>query len=159
MEQARISEVDDWYLSPASKLRVLADALDLSNLAVNYFELAPEEALSYTLHAHTDQEEVFYVRSGVVTFETETGSTAVEADEVIRFAPGEYKKGVNRGDSRAVVLAIGAPADPGETIRLRNCPTCGERTEHRLEEVGDNEAMRAVCLECGVETGRWSNEA
>jgi len=36
---------------------------------MNYVELAPGDAFPGGLHTHGDQEEVFYVLSGIATFE------------------------------------------------------------------------------------------
>jgi len=53
---------------------------------------------------------VFYVLSGTATFETEAGEVTVDAGEAIRFVPGEFQQGSNRGDERVVALAPGAPS-------------------------------------------------
>jgi len=64
--------------------------LGTEHVAMNYFELAPGDAFAGGVHAHGDQEEVFYVLSGTATFEVgpERERVDVEAGELIRFAPG-----------------------------------------------------------------------
>ncbi|MFC4437716.1 MULTISPECIES: cupin domain-containing protein [Natrialbaceae] len=49
--------------------RPVSRTLDFTDFAMNYFELEPGESFSGGLHTHHDQEEVFYVREGVATFE------------------------------------------------------------------------------------------
>jgi uncharacterized cupin superfamily protein len=143
-------------MGPASVIRPLTDALGLANLAMNYYELEPGESFAYGFHAHENQEEVFYVQSGTATFETVDGDVEVDAGELVRFAPGEYQRGTNRGDDRVVALAIGAPQDAGETEILRECEDCGERTPHRLELADGTDAVLAICEGCGAETGRFT---
>lgn len=59
--------------SPADVVRELSPALDTNGLAINYFEVESSESAGYAYHRHLDQEEVFYVQQGIVTFETEAG--------------------------------------------------------------------------------------
>ena len=155
MRKRDVTEMDS-RMGPASVIRPLTDALGLSDFAMNYYELEPGESFAYGFHAHEKQEEVFYVQAGTVTFETVEGDVEVGAGELIRFGPGEYQQGVNRGDERVVALAMGAPQDAGETEILRKCEDCGERTPHRLELAEGNDAIVTICEECGAETGRYT---
>jgi uncharacterized cupin superfamily protein len=155
MRKRDVTEMDA-RMGPASVIRPLTDALGLSDFAMNYYELEPGESFAYGFHAHENQEEVFYVQSGTVTFETVEGEVDVGAGELVRFGPGEYQQGVNRGDDRVVALAMGAPQDAGETEILRACEDCGERTPHRLELADGKNAILTVCEECGRETGRFT---
>ena len=148
--------VVDRVTAPAVK-RPLTDALGTTALAVNHYELAPGDSFAPAYHAHERQEEVFYVYEGTATFETETGDVAVGPGEAVRFAPGEFQRGWNRGEERVVALALGAPVESGRVTKLRDCPSCGERTAHRLEHLGDEPGTRvATCERCGTETGRWT---
>lgn len=142
-------------MGPADVKRTLGDALGTTDMVLNYYELAPGESLGFGYHRHNDQEEVFYVTAGGVTFETEDGDAVVEAGEAVRFAPGEWQLGTNDGEDRAVVLAMGAPADMGETTMLRECPDCEGRTEQELSMADDRGAILARCADCGTETGRF----
>ncbi len=89
--------------------RPVSRALATTNFAMNYFELEPGESFSGGLHTHYDQEEVFYVQEGTATFDTEEGQVSVDAAEVIRFDPGEFRTGYNASDERVVAFALGAP--------------------------------------------------
>lgn len=155
MERIRIRDVDN-EVSPAAVKRSLTDTLDASHFALNYYELALGESFAYGYHRHESQEEVFVVLSGTVTFETEQGDVRVGEGEVVRFAPGEYQQGTNRGDRRVEALVLGTPEDTGESEVLRHCPDCEERTLQTLEWVDDGTVRRSRCVECGTTTGRFT---
>lgn len=153
METVRIDEVET-FRSAASVRRRLTDPLGAEGIAVNYYELEPEESLSGALHTHLDQEELFCVLSGRVVFETDEGDVPVGAGEAIRFAPGEYQQGRNRSDDRAVVLAIGAPADRELGAVRVACDECGARATPDIDVRGDGEVYVFDCAECGAELFR-----
>jgi len=155
MEHVRADEVDD-RLGPADVKRPLGRALGMEEAALNYYELAPEESFAFGYHRHDGQEEVFYVVSGTATFETESGEVDVADGEAVRFAPGEYQRGWNRGDERVVALALGAPADGTTDEILCSCPDCGERTPQSIQRVDDADALITVCAVCGAETQRYA---
>jgi len=155
MEQVSLSEIDQW-MSPARSKRSLSNALEAEHLAVNHYILEPGETFGFGYHRHADQEELFYVLEGTATFETEEGDVTVSAEEAIRFAPGEWQLGRNETDEQVVALALGAPADTGETDIRRLCPDCGERQLVRIEPTPDRDALVAICEECGAETVRHS---
>ena len=154
MKKVRIAEVRSW-LGPADVKRPLTDALGATDVSLNYFELAPDDSFAFGYHAHADQEEVFYVQSGTVTFETEDGEAEVGSGEVVRFAPGEYQRGINLGDDRVVALALGAPQEGGDLDMRRECPDCGERTSNDIERAEDGDGLVTRCEDCGGETGRF----
>jgi len=145
----------DTRIGPASVSRPLSDALGTSNLAINYYELAPGESSAYGFHAHADQEEVFYVQSGTVTFRTADGDVTAAAGDLVRFGPGEYQRCVNEGAERATLLVVGAPREAGETDVLRHCEDCGTETPQSLDLVDERDAVEAICEECGAVTGRF----
>ncbi|MFT4931645.1 MAG: putative cupin superfamily protein [Natronomonas sp.] len=155
MRKRDVSDMES-RMGPASVIRPLTEALGLSDFAMNYYELEPGESFAYGFHAHEKQEEVFYVQSGTVTFETTGDEVEVGPGELVRFGPGEYQRGTNRGDERVVALAMGAPQEAGETEILRECEGCGERTPHRLELAEGKDAILTICETCGVETGRFT---
>jgi uncharacterized cupin superfamily protein len=155
MEHVRIADVDSW-MSPASAKRPLSNALGAEDVTINHYELAPGESFAFGYHRHADQEEIFHVLEGVATFETEDGDVEVSAGEAVRFAPGEWQQGTNEGDERVVALAIGAPAEMGETTILRACPDCGGRTEQEIQPTEEKDALVTLCLDCGGETGRFA---
>ncbi len=124
----------------------LSDPLGLSDMAINYFELAPGDSLSGGLHTHMEQEEVFYVIEGTATFETMDGSTEVAAGEIVRFAPGEYQEGKNESDERVRVLAMGAPQEDGEVRVPVPCQDCG--ADYHVTEV-TADGVLLTCPDCG----------
>lgn len=155
MEKVRIDNLEN-AVQPARTIRELTAPLSCSDVAINYYELDPGDSFAFAYHAHEHQEELIYVQEGVATFETEDGDVAVEAGEVVRFPPGEFQRGWNRGEERVVALALGAPLAYGEQVTLRECPACGERTDNALERrENDEPTVVAVCERCGTETGRW----
>ncbi|MFD1513912.1 cupin domain-containing protein [Halomarina rubra] len=156
MKHVRTEDIDSW-MSPASVRRPLGKELGVEQMAMNYFELAPGESFAFGYHRHADQEEVFFVVSGEATFETDDGETVVGAGEAVRFEPNEFQQGWNRGEERVVAIALGAPADSGETEILRDCADCGERTPQRIEPTEEKDALVTVCEGCGAETGRFTS--
>ena len=155
MRKARIEDIDSW-MGPASVKRSLTKALGTEDVSMNYYELEPGESFAFGYHRHEGQEEVFYVIEGEATFETDDGEETVGAGEAVRFAPGEWQQGWNRGDERVEALALGAPQESGETTVLRECPDCGERTEQDIERAADADALVTRCVDCGAETGRFT---
>ncbi len=157
MERVAIDEVEQ-YDNPNPRTpggyRV-GIALGASDVAINYFELDPGEAFSGGYHTHHDQEELFYVQSGRAVFETEDGHVAVEAGEMIRFAPGEFQHGYNDGEGLLEGFAFGAPFDSNDVETLNEFPSCGERAynrrESRLSENASEDGMELMCPECGTE--------
>jgi len=154
MEHVDVDDIDSW-MGPASVRRSLTRALGTENLAVNYFELAPDETFGYGYHCHPDQEEVFFLLDGTATFETEDGDVSVAAGEAIRFEPGEWQLGRNAGEERVRALAMGAPLEH-ETELRRECESCGGRQPTRVERADDDDdAVVTICENCGTETGRF----
>jgi mannose-6-phosphate isomerase-like protein (cupin superfamily) len=168
MEKVDVDELGS-RMGPGSVRASLTNPLGLANLGANHYELEPGESLAFGVHAHEHQEEVFVVQAGAVTFETypdrsaavasEDGGSGetvvVRAGEVARAAAGEYQRGRNEGEERAVVFAVGAPQDAGDLDLLRECDACGERTAHRIELAEDRSAVLAVCEACGGESARY----
>ncbi len=154
MEKVHVEDVAG-QMSAADVRRPVSKALGTEDMAINYYELAPGDSFAFGYHAHDDQEEVFYIQSGTATFETEDGDVVVGAGEAIRFARGEFQRGVNEGDDRVVALALGAPRDTENVEMYRDCPECGEQTQNEIEMVGDKEALVTICSDCGAETGRF----
>lgn len=155
MEKATIDELDNW-MGPASVKRPLGKAIGTEHMGMRFYELEPGESTAFGYHAHENQEEVFYVVEGELTFETEDGEVSVGEGEAIRFGPGEFQRSRNDTDGRVRTLGIGAPADPGELTLLRECPECGERTDQEIDSTDDGSALVTLCVECGAKTGRFS---
>ncbi len=110
-----LSEVEE--IPPDLDIRAIGDALGLENLraAVWYFE--PGEEINY--HAHSEQEEVFYVIEGQFSLKLgRSGETELREVGPGAFWAAKPKIGHGHryiGDDRGVVLALGAPPveDPG----------------------------------------------
>jgi len=134
MRKAQIKGIDSW-MGPAGVERSLTKALGAEDVAINYYELDPGESFAFGYHRHEGQEEVFCVLEGEATFETgeprsgsgstsgETASeddeTTVGAGEAVRFGPGEWQQGWNRGNERVKALA------PGPHRRAAKRPSSG----------------------------------
>ncbi|MFB6207164.1 MAG: cupin [Haloglomus sp.] len=177
MEKVAIDEVETQNspLGVHSVRKPVSSALGTEHFAMNYFELQPGESFSGGLHTHHDQEEVFYVLTGAVEFEvlasqrdaerpnedqsdpglgdlSERDEVPVEAGELIRFAPGEYQTGWNRGDEPVRGLALGAPGaqhDWDELESIVDCRECGEKTPHATT-IKENGRFGLTCNECGT---------
>jgi uncharacterized cupin superfamily protein len=134
--------------------RGLSEPLGTDDVAINYYALDPGEAFSGGMHAHLDQEEVFYVIEGTATFETKSEPTAdsetveVAAGEAIRFAPGEFQQGRNESDGRVVALALGAPRDSTEGRIPQPCEECDGDV---LALARGDEGMVLRCPDCEAE--------
>ncbi|WP_434530092.1 cupin domain-containing protein (plasmid) [Haloarcula sp. NS06] len=140
--------LDDLENNPmnADVTKHATEPLNLSNLALNYFELEPDDELSGGLHTHTNQEEVFYVVEGTATFYTKDDEITVEGGEIIRFAAGEYQSGKNKSGQRVRAIALGAPQEAGETRVAVPCQECG--ADYHVAEVGDD-GVSLSCPDCG----------
>lgn len=156
MQHVDIDDVDSqWPMSDAVDRRGLSDPLDTSDLAMNHYAIPSGEAFSGGMHAHLDQEEVFYVLEGTATFETKTEPTAesetveVSAGESIRFAPGEFQQGRNEGEDDVVALALGAPKGSTEVHVPEACRNCGD--SEVLAFGMDEDGTVLECPECGTE--------
>lgn len=159
MNHVQIDDVDiPPTNSPADVVRPLSEALGTTEIALNYFELAPGESFGYAYHRHHDQEEVFYIQTGTATFKTETGEIAVDAGEIIRFSPGEFQLGTNQSDNRVTALALGAPRDSEDIEHLLDCSECSKRTVHTSEVAEDQDIIVIHCSECGTKTRQLISE-
>lgn len=161
MEHVRVAELAERSLPDAAARRELGSALDTADVALNHYTLAPGEALADTIHGHADQEEVFVVLDGAVTFEVRPlgdevpVELPVTAGEAVRFAPGDLQRGRNATDRPTTFLAIGAPPDTDDLRfpldRLPPtpdaCPACGHDRDARLAD------GRFVCPACGTDLG------
>lgn len=151
----RVSLTDDGTSGDEVVRQSLTGPLETTDLAINRYRVPPGEGLPAGLHAHRDQEEVFVVREGTARFETlrEADGTwtaetvSVAAGEAIRFAPGEFQSGHNRGDDDLAVLALGAPRDSDDVRLPVACRDCG-RGDLRLATGGDAPTFR--CPDCGA---------
>lgn len=104
-------------IPPDLDIRPIDSTLHTEELAVKIWYFEPGEEIQY--HAHSEQEELYYVLEG--DFSLKLGASGEE--EYVDASPGTFwvagpKTGHGHryvGDDRGVVLAVGAPnvEDPG----------------------------------------------
>ena len=152
MEKVTVSGVEPAAVGEESTRRGLSEPLATTGCSLNHYRIAPGDGLPGGLHAHMDQEEVFVVLEGTVSFET-TSDPAVDPEtvavgprEAVRFGRGEYQMGYNAGDEGAVVLALGAPEESTQGRVPRTCSDCGD-SEYQDTVVVD-EQLRVQCPSC-----------
>jgi uncharacterized cupin superfamily protein len=150
MEQITIDELESDMPGGIDR-HCLTEALGTEHVACNYYRIPPGDGLPAGLHAHRDQEELFFVLEGEAVFETldreqtTASERTVAAGEAIRFEPGEYQSGRNAGEAELIVLAFGGPRD-SEDVRLPvSCPDCAN-DELRLETSAAG--VTFVCPRC-----------
>lgn len=137
--------------------RPVSDALGTEHLALNYFELEPGDSFSGGLHAHHDQEELFYVEEGTAVFEVglDEKTVTVEAGEVIRFAPGEFQMGYAPRDAESPTVgwALGAPGPRHDWNELESVVTCRDCNEEQIHAttLTEDHRFQFTCTECGTE--------
>lgn len=145
MEKTRLPELENEPRPPAVRKHATAP-LNLSDVALNYYELEPGDSISGGLHTHMKQEEVFYIVEGTATFDTMDDTIEVGEDAIIRFAPGEYQEARNESENRVRAIAIGAPQEMGETRSAVSCRECGA-DYHTVEPSKDHVTL--ICPDCG----------
>ena len=145
MNRLRVDDVEN-DVQPAAVMRELPEPLGVTDLAINYYALEPGDSFSGGLHTHMNQEEVFLVIEGTATFQTKDDAVEVGANEIARFAPGEYQEGRNDGDERVRAVAMGAPQEAGETRTAMPCQECD--AEYHIAEV-TADGVELTCPECG----------
>jgi uncharacterized cupin superfamily protein len=150
VQHVTVDDLDQTATPTDADQRVLTDALGTTDVAINHYRLQPDDRLSGSLHAHADQEEVFVVTDGAVTFytdEADDDSITVAAGEAIRFGREEFQTGVNEADEAAAVLALGGPRDSEEVLVPRVCPECGADAVRAVPN--DDGGFGFVCPDCG----------
>jgi len=154
MEKARLSDLPRAVnpLMSHHDRRPVSEHLGTEAFTLNYYELEPGDSMPGKLHTHADQEEVFFVLDGCVTFRRLGGPVEVRADEAVRFAPGEFHEGVNDREATARVLAMGAPDSRHDwsAITVRNdCEGCGRTTDQSVVDFGRS-YWAFECPDCGA---------
>ena len=115
VEETDLSEIE--AIPPDLNIRAIDDALGTQEIGVKLWYFEPGEEIQY--HAHSDQEELYYVVEG--EFSLKLGKSGEE--EFVEAGPGTFwvagpETGHGHryvGADRGVVLAMGAPRveDPG----------------------------------------------
>jgi uncharacterized cupin superfamily protein len=149
MEKVTISELDADNNPGGGEetARRVAEALGTADVGLVHYDLDPGQNLSGGVHTHMDQEEIFYVIDGTLTFQTLEDEVEVGAGEVVRFAPGDFQQGKNETDESATVLGIGAPKGSSDVRVPQPCAACGESDTLRFVPGDDGIELR--CPECG----------
>ncbi|AGN02809.1 cupin domain-containing protein [Salinarchaeum sp. Harcht-Bsk1] len=147
MNRVAIDDLESGPTAGTAARHDLSEALVSRHVAINHYVVAPGERIS-GLHAHGDQEECFLVLDGTATIETLDGEVELDADEAIRFEPGEYQSVTNDAARELALLAIGAPPE-SEDVRIPlSCPDCDyEYREPALLDSGP----ALICPDCGFE--------
>jgi len=171
MDRVVVDDLDN-SLQPAAVMRHLTDPLGCTDLAINYYELAPGDSFAFAYHNHEVQEEVFVVLSGTATWvvgpEPEDGEFDDAGDpagrrevevgpmEAVRIPPGQFQRGWNFGEGRVTALALGAPLAYGEQLKRDDCPACDDEVAVSIERAPDDGAqLVTLCGNCGAEVARW----
>lgn len=167
METVDIDDIDavPHFLGANSHRKPLARAVEGMDFACTYFELKPEDSFSGGLHTHTDQEELFLVLEGTVTFETAAGpgaereTTNVGPHGAVHFeAGGDFQQGRNETDGVVRGFALGVPGSRHEwagTEALLDCPECAEERVFEFapddgdERMPDPTDITIACSVCG----------
>ncbi|WP_435359840.1 cupin domain-containing protein [Haloarchaeobius sp. DFWS5] len=109
-----VVDVDSLEPTPdrPSVQKSVSDAVGLSNIALNIYEVEPGEPIPLAYHVHAEQEEALLVLSGTLRVETPEGEKTVEANDVFVAEPeSPHRAFVPESASEAArVVAVGAPA-------------------------------------------------
>lgn len=143
--------------NPTRHKKEVDEAVGASEFGLNLLIADPGERLPWGFHRHPDHEELFYVLSGVVGFETDEGTYEVTAGEAFFVPRGRGQRGVAAGDEPARVVAVGAPKATDRAVIAETCPACGETTDREYHEttVDGRTAYLLACVDCGSETDRF----
>lgn len=145
-------------IAPADEKREIDEAVGATAMGVNLYVARPGQLLPIGMHSHPDQEELFYVISGTLVFETPDDDYEIGADEVFFVAPDNPHRGRAVGEEPARVLAIGAPGEADRAEISEACPRCGEvgGREFAIDDAGDERELVVTCEGCGAETDRYA---
>ncbi|WP_255149725.1 cupin domain-containing protein [Halorarius halobius] len=154
-QQVVVAELPD-APNPTRHKKEVDEAVGATEFGFNVITAEPGERLPWGFHSHPDHEELFYVLSGRVAFETDDGDREVTAGEVLFVPPGRGQRGVAVGDDPAEVVAVGAPKATDGAVIEEECPACGETTdrEYHSERRDGTTAYVLSCAACGTEVDR-----
>jgi mannose-6-phosphate isomerase-like protein (cupin superfamily) len=153
--------------NPTRHKREVDEAVGATEFGFNVMTADPGERLPWGFHRHPDHEELFYVLSGTVRFDTRQTpddpaasddaasdrTFEVSADEAFFVPRDAPNRGVAVGDEPARVIAVGAPKASDDAVIEEECPACGAATDREYEvvEVDGDRAYRLTCAECGAD--------
>ena len=140
--------------NPTREKKEVDEAVGATAFGFNVMTADPGEQLPWGYHRHPDHEELFYVVSGALRFETPDEEFRVATGEAFFVEPDSPQKAVAVGDGPAVVVATGAPKAADDAVVEERCPACGETTDRTHEEdVEDGERVyHLLCTSCGERT-------
>lgn len=141
--------------APCREKKEVDEAVEASAFGFNVYEADPGEQIPWGSHRHPDHEELFYVISGALEFETPAGTYRVEAGEAF-FIPADHPNSSRAvGDEPARAVAVGAPKETDQAILSEECPECGEVTDREFEKTEENgeRVVRLYCTNCGAKVG------
>ena len=140
--------------NPTRGKKEVDQAVGATAFGFNVLTADPGEQLPWGYHRHPDHEELFYVVSGTLRFETPDGDYRVDAGDAFYVEPDSPQKGVAVGDDPAVVVATGAPKASDDAVVAEECPACGETTDRTHEESveGGEQVYHLFCAACGERT-------
>ena len=98
--------------TPGRDFRSIGRAVGMETLGISHVVATPGEQIPLRYHSHEQQEEAFYVLSGVLHVETPDEEYVVDEGSLFIVEPGNPHRAYNpeRADAPAEVLALGAPA-------------------------------------------------
>jgi quercetin dioxygenase-like cupin family protein len=139
--------------NPARRKKEVDEAVGATEFGFNLLVADPGERLPWGYHRHPDHEELFYVLSGTVRFETADGTVEVGEGEAFFVPRDAPNRGEAVGDEPARVVAAGAPKDADRAVVEEECPECGAATDREYEvvEADGERAYRLTCAGCGAE--------
>lgn len=164
--------------NPTRHKKEVDEAVGATEFGFNVVTADPGQQLPWGFHSHPDHEELFYVLSGTVEFETREpqggsdgrtgsereGATRETEDRTYEVTAGEAffvprdrgQRGVAVGDEPARVVAVGAPKATDDAVIEEACPSCGAVTGRAFdsEQVDETTVYVLSCAECGTETDR-----
>jgi quercetin dioxygenase-like cupin family protein len=156
-EHVRVEDLPD-APNPTRHKKEVDEAVGATAFGFNVVTATPGERLPWGRHRHPDHQELFYVVSGTVRFETPEGDHEVGAGEAFFVEPDSPQKGVATGKTPAVVVAAGAPKATDDAVVEEACPACGAVTDRTFEPASEDgeRVYRLSCADCGehVETLR-----
>ena len=115
-----LREVDDvaprFGLSPNLESRFAKGALELENLGMSYFRLAPGFRQPFG-HRHGEQEEVYVVASGSLRMKVDDDIVELNAWDAIR-VPGSSTRCPEAGPNGAELIVVAAPLTEGNDAEM-----------------------------------------
>lgn len=154
-EKVSVSELSD-APSPTTRKLEIDESAGATQFGCNLYVAEPGEMISLGYHKHPDHEELFYVMTGELEFETEDGTFTVREDEAF-FVPMDHpQQGHAVGDQPTKFIGIGAPKSKDNPVFIEMCSYCGEIGDRRIKMSESREVYSLYCSNCGAQTDQFS---